>query len=418
MKYAAMAAVLSGCGLIAACGGGSSGGVFNFGTPPAPTGGGGSAGSPGPGNGLNTVPVLVDTGPAGAGGTVNSLYTTVTVCMPGSATVCQAVDHVLVDTGSTGFRILAAALGGGVTPAQLPQSSDAGGHPLDECNQFADGFSWGTVRGADLKIGSESAPGIPIQVIGDTTAPAAPASCVSGPEENTLATLGANGILGIGNFLSDCGMACESSAVSGSYYDCAAGAACTPVAVSVAQQVQNPVSFFTADNNGIVLTLPGAPAAAATLSGTLTFGIGTQSDNGLGNAQIYTVDPSYGALTTLYKGISFGSSFLDSGADGYFFTDDTIATCTDQLTFYCPPSALALSAIIQGTNGTMASVAFSVDNADTDLATNDAVLPNLAGPNSSGNTFAWGLSFYYGRTVFVAFENGSAGGVPGPWVAF
>jgi len=412
MRCAWIMSVAAICGTVGACGG-SDGSPFSLGSGAVlgtPSGSGG--------NGLNTVPVIVDAGPAAAGGTVNSVFTTVSLCAPGSTRLCQTIDHVLVDTGSTGFRVLASVLGGGLTPVQLPQAGDSRGHSLDECVQFADGFSWGSVRAADLMIGSEMAPSVPIQVIGDTSAPAAPASCISGPQDDTVATLGANAILGIGNFLSDCGMACELSAVSGYYYDCLAGASCTPVAVPVAQQLQNPVSFFPADNNGIVLTLLNVTASAATLSGTLTFGVGTQSDNSLGSAQIYTLDPNYGSLTTLYKGMTFGSSFLDSGADGYFFTDDTIPTCANQLIFYCPSSTLALNAIIQGMNGAMANIAFSVDNANADFATNDAVLPNLAGPNNTVNTFAWGLPFYYGRSTFVAFEGGNAAGVFGPWVAF
>jgi Protein of unknown function (DUF3443) len=311
-------------------------------------------------------------------------------------------------------------LGNGLTASQLPQASDSNGNLLSECLQFADGYSWGTVRTADLIIGSETATAIPIHVIGDAGAPPVPASCVTGPAENTVQTFGANAILGIGNFLTDCGMACESSAIAGTYYGCASSASCLPVAISVTQQLQNPVSLFATDNNGVVLSLPGVAAPGTTLSGTLLFGIGTQSDNVLGSAQIYTVDPNYGTFVTLYQGSQFGSSVLDAGSDGYFFTDATIPTCTDQPGFYCPPSTLPLTATIQGTNGAMADIAFAADNADVDFATNAVVLPNLAGPTASNaaDVFDWGLPFFYGRSVYVAFEAGSAAGVAGPWVGF
>ncbi|MDE2295529.1 MAG: DUF3443 domain-containing protein [Gammaproteobacteria bacterium] len=409
------ALLVAGCGLLTACGGGSSGGF-------AGVGGGGSSGGGGGGTpGLNTVPVVVDQGPAAAGGSTNVLYTTVTLCAPGSTTQCQTIDHVQVDTGSTGFRVLASVLGTGLQATDMPQSSDVNGHPLDECTQFADGYSWGTVRTADLVVGNETAASLPIQVIGDPAAATVPASCVQGPQENTVQTFGANAILGIGNFLTDCGAACAAGAVSGAYYDCPPTGTCAPVAVALSAQVQNPVSFFAADNNGVVIDLPAASSPTATLAGTLIFGIGTQSDNAMpANAGIYTLDPNYGTLSTTYNGTNYSSSFIDSGSNAYFFTDDTIPTCTSQTSFYCPSATETLQGLIQGQNGATAAVSFSVDNALTDFATNFPVLPNLAGPAGStlSGAFDWGLPFFYGRPVYVAFESNTAAGVAGPWVGF
>lgn len=409
--------LVAGCGLLAACGGGSSG---NF----AGVGGGGGSGGGGSGGGtpgLNTVPVVVDQGPPAAGGSTNVLYTTVTLCAPGSTTQCQTIDHVQVDTGSTGFRVLASVLGTGLQPTDMPQSTDMNGQPLDECTQFADGYSWGTVRTADLVVGNETAASLPIQVIGDPTAATVPASCVQGPQENTVQTFGANGILGIGNFLADCGAACAGAAISGTYYDCPPSGTCAPVAVALSSQVQNPVSFFGADNNGVVIDLPAAASPTATLAGTLIFGIGTQSDNALpASAGIYTLDPTYGTLSTSFNGASYASSFIDSGSNAYFFTDDTIPTCTGQASFYCPATTETLQGLIQGQNGASAAVSFSIDNALSDFATNFAVLPNLAGPAGSSlqGAFDWGLPFFYGRPVYVAFESNTAAGVAGPWVGF
>lgn len=409
--------MISAFGVLSACGGSSSGfaGI-----------GGGSGGGSGGGTGSggtvpNTVQVTVDSGPAAVGGAANTLYTTVTLCAPGSTTQCQTIDHVQVDTGSTGFRVLASVLGNGLLATDLPQASDSYGNPLDECVQFADGYSWGTVRTADLLIGSETAASVPVQVIGDAAASTTPASCVLGPQENTVQTFGANAILGIGNFLTDCGINCATGAIPGTYYDCPSGGTCQPVAVALSAQLQNPVAMFPADNNGVVIDLPGISSPTATISGTLTFGIGTQSDNVFpASANLYTLDPNYGTLTTFYNGVSYTSSFVDTGSNAYFFTDDTIATCTDQPSFYCPASTLGLQASIQGVNGFNVSVPFSVDNADTDFATNSAVLPNLAGPagTSLQGAFDWGLPFFYGRPVYVAFESSSAAGVAGPWVGF
>ena len=413
------ALLVAGCGLLTACGGGSSGSFAGVG------GGGSGGGSSGGGTpGQNTVPVVVDQGPPAAGGSTNVLYTTVTLCAPGSTTQCQTIDHVQVDTGSTGFRVLASVLGTGLQATDMPQSLDVNGHPLDECTQFADGYSWGTVRTADLVIGSETAASLPIQVIGDPAAATVPASCVQGPQENTVQTFGANGILGIGNFLTDCGAACAAGAVTGTYYDCPPTGTCAPVSVALSSQVQNPVALFGADNNGVVIDLPQAPSpltSTTTLAGTLIFGIGTQSDNALpATAGIYTLDPNYGTLSTTFNGANYASSFIDSGSNAYFFTDDTIPTCTGQTSFYCPTTTETLQGLIQGQNGASTTISFSVDNALTDFATNSAVLPNLAGPagSSLSGAFDWGLPFFYGRPVYVAFESNTAAGVAGPWVGF
>jgi hypothetical protein len=410
MRYAGFAFLISMASLVAACGGGDNGPIVGI----------GGGGNPGGGTAMNTLAVTVDPGPSAAGGTVNTLYTTVTLCAPGSTTECQTIDHVQVDTGSTGFRVLAPVLGSGLAVASLPITNDGTGTTLQECLQFADGYSWGTVRTADLHIGSEIAYGTPIQVIGDAAAAPVPASCVMGPAENTVQTFGANAILGVGNFLTDCGAACANGVISGAYYACATDGSCQSVTVSLTLQLQNPVSLFASDNNGVVIELPGTSSPTVTVTGTMIFGIDTQADNALGPAQIYTLDANYGTFISTYNGTVLDSSFIDAGSNAYFFTDNAISTCADQPAFYCPPASLMLQASIQGTNGAVADIPFYVDNADSDFAANAAALPRLAGPaaSSQANSFDWGLPFFYGRNVYVAFEAGAPAGVVGPWVGF
>ena len=53
--------------------------------------------------------MVLDAGPAN-GPNFNTAFVTVTVCIPGGA--CQNIDHVEVDTGSTGLRLLHASAGG------------------------------------------------------------------------------------------------------------------------------------------------------------------------------------------------------------------------------------------------------------------------------------------------------------------
>ncbi len=386
----------------------------------------GTSGTPG-GNPpvVNYTTIVVDAGPP-AVNAVNTPYISVTLCAPGSTTACQTIDHVLVDTGSSGFRVLAAALGNGLTPAQMSTRTDASGNAVVECTQFVDGYTWGPVKGADLKVAGETAANLTIQVIGDPQYPAAlaPANCVSVPngEEDTVLKFGANGVLGIGNYLQDCGPFCATGVQDGSAYSACSPVpvSCHPVAVALAEQVTNPVAMFASDNNGVLVQLPQVSASGTTtVTGTLIFGIGTQTNNALHSATIFALNAAYGTFITNFAGSQLNNSFLDTGTNGNFFPDSSIAVCQDQPDFFCPSSDLSLSGEIQGTNGTLAQVKFEVSNADTMPAIDD-VEPALAGPATAStmSTFVWGLPFFLGRNVYIGFENATIGGVQGPVVAF
>jgi hypothetical protein len=396
--------------------------------------------SPGTGGGIaigngnnsapNSVAAVVDSGPAASPGSVDTLFVTVTVCAPGNG-ACQAIDHVQVDTGSSGFRVLAEVLGRGVTSGQLQQATDGSGNPLVECMQFADGYSWGPVKIADLKVGGKTAASVPIQVIGDPafasrSIPTACSSFVDNPE-NSLAQLGVNGILGIGNFLQDCGSYCAGGTQDGSVYNaCPQGtASCQPAAVALAQQVQNPAALFAGDDNGVLIQLPAvSPPGAATASGNLVFGVGTAGNNALGPATAYALDTA-GNLGTTVAGLrTFTSSFIDSGSNAYFFDDAALQACSGgDSSFYCPAGATSFHGTITGLNGAAGAVGFTVDNALSDFKTSASALPNLAGSAGSGlgsETFDWGLPFFFGRSVYVVFEGKTAAGstMVGPYVAF
>ena len=193
--------------------------------------------------------------------------------------------------------------------------------------------------------------------------------------------------------------------------------------VALPQQVQNPVAAFSVDNNGVLVELPAVSSSAISLNGSLIFGIGTEKNNSLGSAQVFTIStkPSdAGNISTTFKGQTY-SSFLDTGSNAYFFLDSAtsgLPTCPSPANgFYCPSSLTNLSATNTGSNNASGSVSFSIDNADT-LFSNaaDSVFPTLGGPNSG--TFDWGLPFFYGRNVFVAIEGGQTPGGAGPYWAY
>jgi hypothetical protein len=363
----------------------------------------------------NVQALSVNAGPAGI---LNIPFVSITVCAPGSSTNCQTIDSIQVDTGSSGLRLLSSAL----SPAlALPQQVDANGDPLVACVQFVDGFSWGPVKLADMHIAGEQAKSIPVQIIGDPAFPSIPTSCSSsGPPENTVETFGANGLVGIGVFLQDCGSGCAQAAIPGWYYGCNASG-CAPVPVAVSQQLPNPVGLFSVDNNGTIIELAAIPAGgAATATGSLIFGIGTQSNNGLGSAKVLAADPNTGNIVTNFGGENYSTSYIDSGSSLFYISTALYPLCTSAAAgFYCPASAQYLSANLEGINNN-ASASFSIANADQLAGANPNfyAFNNFAAPAGDVSVFAWGLPFFYGRNVYTAIETRSTPGGTGPYYAF
>jgi Protein of unknown function (DUF3443) len=351
---------------------------------------------------------------------VDGAFTSVTVCVPGSTTSCQTISGILVDTGSSGLRILSSAL-----TVSLPQQTNSSSNPIAECAAFASGITWGPVQTADVKMAGEVASSMPIQVIGSANFSTIPANCTAqGVPMDDLANLGANGLLGMGQAIQDCGSACATSGPlsQGTYYACPSSG-CTDTTESLAQQVQNPVAAFATDNNGVIIELPAVSGGEASLSGSLIFGIGTQSNNGLGGATVFGTDP-FGDFSTTYKTTAF-TSFLDSGSNGIYFLDSTttgIPLCTQpSLNFlYCPASAQNISVVDnaeQGTNGASGPASFPVGNGLT-LVSNPSnnAINGLAGPFPG--LFDFGLPFFFGRNVFTAFDGKSTPAGTGPFTAF
>lgn len=402
--------------LVASCGGGGGGSstaVNSTATVPSITV-----------SGANTLAVTVDAGPAGSGNNVNRLYTTVTVCPAGSTTQCQTIDHVLLDTGSTGLRLLASALN---NPTAFTPLLASGGRPLLNCVQFVDNsYAWGPVASADVTLGSKTAGGVPIQIMGGTTIPVSPGSCNSGggPELKTVSALGANGILGMGLFQQDCRSGCVSNPGNGYYYTCT-DASCTAsvgATAALASQLTNPVVRFAADNNGFLITLPSVSApGAAGVNGVLVFGIGTQRNNQFTVGSVLTTHND-GYFTTLFGGNTFATSFIDSGSNGLFFDTNTLATCSTTSgvsSFYCPASSQSFASVtLTGSNAAPASVSFAVDNAQTLVNTGNRALPTLAGPIKLAGWFDWGLPFFYGRSVFYGIDQTTSTLGIGPLMAF
>jgi hypothetical protein len=221
-------------------------------------------------------------------------------------------------------------------------------------------------------------------------------------------------------FKEDCGGGCTFTGPSnpGLYYACPTPATCQVTTEPVASQVQNPVARFAVDNNGVAIQLPAvATGGAPSVQGSLIFGIGTQSNNQLGSAKVFTLD-AQGNFRTTFNGQSYAKSFLDSGSNGIFFLDVAttgLPACKNSIGFYCPAALRTFSATHVGANGTSSAVSFVAGNVDNLNAT-FSVFAETTGSNPGG--FDWGLPFFYGRTVFTAIQGTSTPAGPGPYWAY
>jgi Protein of unknown function (DUF3443) len=430
--------------LLTSCGGGNSsvttitgGGVTG--------GAGGTTVSVDTPTGPNTTEVVVDSGPASGFslGAANIPYVTITVCEPGSATGCVTIDHVFLDTGSVGLRLLKSKVAGLALPGVVVPADAASATPTGralECYPFVLGAVWGPLASADLRIAGEVATSMSIQLIDDATpmSDPAPAACIAaanGGLENSVSSLQANGILGVGMLAYDCGLICSRGDYASGYtlyYSCgaAAGSTCFPAALPSALQSQNPVAHFAVNNNGTIVSLPALPdLGAGTAKGRLVFGIGTQANNQIPpSATMIFADPnpanaSYLYFTTAAGGAAFVDSYIDSGSNALFFDDATLPKGCQSSTasaggWYCPPAVVRRIATVTDAFGATAPVDYSVANADGLFGTSSVAFATLAGSAGQGaSTFVWGLPFFYGRSVFTSIW-GQALSPNGPWNAF
>ncbi len=326
----------------------------------------------------------------------NEPCTSVTVCLPGTAT-CQTVSDILVDTGSFGLRLFSSVL-------SLPNVTPTSG--TGECSYFGSMTTWGPVTNLDVTIAQETTTqSIPVQLIDPTFENQYDSSgngvsggdvCGSGSVAATPSSQELNGILGIGQSVTD----------GQYYYDCSGGS-CTQV---YPQEVENPVAEMPVDNNGVVLSLPGIGSQGApSVRGTLTLGIGTQSDNTPGSVTVYQAESS-DSIGTTFNGTSY-TGFLDSGTNDYA-VPGTWSTCSG---WFCPSSTQTATIGITSASGQTGSYQIQIADANTLFATNNAAFNNLGAPNSEDDL---GLPFFFGRTVYVGISGRSTSIGSGPFWAF
>lgn len=389
---------------------------------------------------VNVERLYVDQGPASIAPSsfVNPVYADIKVCEPGNPNNCATIDHMLVDTGSVGVRIMASAIPPNLMNV-LPIETEVVGpatNNVGQCLAFAQGVTWGGVRRADVSMGGTSQSGLTasdlkIQVIGDPDGAfgSVPGGCTSqGDLQNSVSAFGANGILGVGLFIADCGPACAAGATPPDvYFECDTNGACNAIFRAEADQVRNPVAEFASHNNGVSLILPEvASTGSVNAEGFLVFGVNTASNNiTASNAKkLSTSDNGY--ITTQYNGLTLAESFIDSGSSVYIIPQggtQNIALCGAPLAnFYCPNSTLTFNNTNTGFGSEVETALVTIGNATSLLsgATTRYAYSNLAATSSAlPDSFDYGASFFFKKQVsFLIETKGASGWVTGPAVGY
>lgn len=358
-----------------------------------------SSGSSGPypysgqattGSASNVVPIVMGCG------YVNEPCVAIKFCQPGTTT-CTTIDHVLLDTGSYGFRVFSSAIGS----LNLTQTVSG----LAEVAAYADGScDWGPVKVADIYLGGQKASNVPIQVIDPTygTIPNSVSNACSYGFESDPQSVGFNAILGVGLKSND----------GGTYYNCSGSSTCTTTTVSTANQVTNPVALLSSTyNNGVVLSMSSISSMYGSTSviGGMTLGIDTVSGsaptagspdgtNSASGVRTFAASTSL-FFNSTYKSHIYANSFIDSGSNFWNFPDSSITQCSSG--FYCG-TAYGLSVTPSGGN----AVTFNIDNANTVLNSNATSYNNVGVYyDPSNDSFDWGMPFYYGRNIFHLIKN-------------
>lgn len=379
---------------------------------------------------------------------INRPMVSLKLCVPGSATQCATVSNVILDSGSTGLRILKAALPlpfpAVPVPAQAGHNLPAGS-VLAECYPFVTSNAWGTVNAADVYLAGEPAlAGAAVHLLDGAFAGGPPVNANTGVGSScatngfdllTLTSLSANGILGVLPMQYD-NKPAGNLIPANEYWACTTGGgSCTlleglvpgmtaTVGKGTLQLVANPVFGLPADNNGLVFEFPGIPAAGAVAAqGRLLFGIGTAANNQVpSSAAVLAFDP-FARVTVVYNQAIVGTPSsvpLDTGNPVTDFSagvlGEPLCTTPGLQNLLCPAAPRTFSVGLGSTQSLSTArltPTLAVGHA-TALLTNT---PNRLFDNLVANavTPSLGLPFFMGRTVYMGFPSSAH---PYGYVAF
>ncbi|TXI93677.1 MAG: DUF3443 family protein [Neisseriales bacterium] len=360
----------------------------------------------------NQTPIVVDHG-VNESALPNRPFVTVTLCVPGTTT-CQTIDHVLLDTGSDGLRVPASVLKNAAMYPQLTLDNQ----PLYTCANYAAGYDFGSMNLTDVVWGGETAKSVPFQIIDDSQPQVGiPASCDATGSYFDFIAAGQNAIIGVRNSVYD----------ADTNYTCVNGT-CTPVTnLPESMLIGTPVIRMPVDNNGVLLQFPNVPANGATsFTGTLTFGINTQSNNTVtSNVNLlYTRDSLFNAS---YNNTNYQGTF-DSGTPFIIFSDNTLPVCTGEFEgFYCPSSPMQINAVFTSYDGrNQVNSSYPLANPTIywgNAIAGNTLLPYAGAPCAGCESFAdsiflWGLPYFYGKTIYSIFPGAMINNESAPALGF
>ena len=205
----------------------------------------------------------------------NTPFVDVTVC--NTRGKCKTVSNVMVDTGSTGLRMVR----GAVEELHLDPVTDAAGQPLANWGRASSSELWGPVHWAKVQIGKVTTQrAIPIQVFDAPTDGELVPAGYGRVDKRRLMGFRCNGVLGIG----------PQRHVDTGYYRWEEGSNSwlwkspsqwVAQGVDRTRQLVNPIARFPAPyNNGSVLSMPAVDwnTGAERVRGLLGLGIGEPTD--------------------------------------------------------------------------------------------------------------------------------------------
>ena len=378
--------------------------------------------------GSNIIPISFGTSPY-PNPPVNQPLVSVTICVPGTGH-CLTIDHLLLDTGSHGLRIFKSLITIPLPPVNDPVNVGAG-YTESECVGYLAGAQqWGAVVRADVIMGGETANNVNMQEI-DASYPSGipPGSdcatkAVAFPSDSSY-----NGVVGVGFLANDCGTGCTSSRAT-NYYKCSGNSPCVPTAVRPSYQVQNLISKMNEGfNNGVSITLPPIGYCGRSgLTGYLTLGVGTRQNNTPPvTTNVLSADPIDLTIRTTFEGQQY-TGYIDSGTNTFNFSP--IGRAAAELTdcgstseapgFFCPTDNPKYSATMQSYwGGPLVPVTFQIVNALSLIGSNNTAFSTLGSGGGTVGDFDWGISFFFGKTVYVVQKDKSAPGLGvGPIWAF
>lgn len=328
----------------------------------------------------------------------NQPYTNVKICAPGSTTNCQVFDHIIVDSGSDGLRLVASTVKSGLLSAMPSVTSS--GRPIAECEQYVSSFTYGPLKAADVYIAGKLVKRFPIQMIG-AKGFAVPATCSSGggTETDTEAAFDGKGLVGVAFDLNDTGI----------YYSCGTSGSGCWIDNSY-PGIPNLTSKFSSDNNGVVISLPSIAlsGSASPVMGSLVFGVGTETNNTPPAGTIALSNNLSEGVFNIKVGTAKAQAYIDSGTNDLVIAGPW-AKCGSGDGYFCANNvAISMGLYGIGKTAPQYSIGFTIGNADNLLNNGDVAYKDVAEVASSGSsltgTYALGLATFFGRTEYFVFN--------------